>query len=186
MNPNPNMQWNPERLDVRAFAQTGARLEAREALSRFERLQDEVAPEHATQMPNIDVAWQAHGEIRPGADGRQADIWLHLVAHTELPLTCQRCLMPCNTPLTVDRWLRFVADEAAAEAEDEACEEDVLALEPKPSLRLLIEDELLMSLPLIPMHDTCPSPSVLPAAEAQGAVAEPPKHPFAVLAHLKK
>jgi len=186
MNPNPNTQWNPERLDVRALAQAGASLEAREALSRFERLQDEVAPEHAAQIPNVQVVWQAHGEMRPGADGNQPGIWLHLIAHTELPLVCQRCLMPCNTPLSVDRWFRFVADEATAEAEDETCEEDVLALEPKPSLRLILEDELLMSLPLIPMHDTCPSPTVLPAAEAQDVATEPTQHPFAVLAHWKK
>lgn len=186
MNLNPNMQWNPERLDVRAFAQAGARVQAREALNRFERLQAEVEPEHAAQVHDAGVSWQVHGEMRPGADGNQPGIWLHLIAHTELPLVCQRCLMSCNTLLSVDRWFRFVADEATAEAEDEACEEDVLALEPKPNLRLILEDELLMSLPLIPMHDTCPTPAVLPTAEAQGAAAEPTQHPFAVLAHLKK
>ena len=54
-------------------------------------------------------------------------------------------------------------------------------------LHCLLEDELLMALPLVPMHDECP---VLPAFSAgvidvPGDVAEKP-NPFAALAQLKK
>ena len=31
-------------------------------------------------------------------------------------MTCQRCLTTVELPLQVDRWFRFVADEATAEA----------------------------------------------------------------------
>ena len=58
--------------------------------------------------------------------------------------------------LEVDRWFRFVADEATAELEDDDSEEDVLALEPRPDIAQLVEDELLMAMPLVPMHETCP------------------------------
>jgi len=90
--------------------------------------------------------------------------------------------------LEVDRWFRFVIDEATAAAEDEDSEEDVLALEPRPNLRELVEDELLMELPLVPMHETCPQPVVMAAGAIDGpADAEPQrKNPFAELARLKK
>ncbi len=45
------------------------------------------------------------------------------------------------------RSFRFVADEATAEALDEECDEDLLALSREFDLRELIEDELLMACP---------------------------------------
>lgn len=101
-------------------------------------------------------------------------------------MACQRCLSPVPVTLTVDRWFRFVDDEPTAEAEDDDCEEDVLALEPKPDLLVLIEDELLMELPFVPMHETCPQPLArtdeLPVDPAPAAR----PHPFEVLSRLKK
>ncbi len=117
----------------------------------------------------------------------QPAVWMHLSAHVALPVGCQRCLGPVAVPLNVDRWFRFVADEATAEAEDDDCEEDVLAMEPRPDLLALIEGELLMEMPLVPMHETCPS-SLPGASEADGggASVEPGPNPFASLAQLKK
>lgn len=113
---------------------------------------------------------------------------MHLQASAAVPLSCQRCLGPVITPLEVDRWFRFVADEATAETEDDDSEEDVLALEPRPDLLDLLEDELLMAVPLVPMHGACPAP--LPAAaDDPGALPEEistPPHPFAALARLRK
>jgi len=94
-----------------------------------------------------------------------------------------------NTALEVDRWFRFVADEATAAAEDDDCEEDVLALEPRPNLHELLEDELLMALPLVPMHETCPEPVKMqagdPGIQAQADSPER-RNPFSELAKLKK
>jgi uncharacterized protein len=183
----PKSPWNPDRFDARAFAQAGAELSLVEPLARFERLAAECAPgvDAAAQT----VAWQARGEMRPGASGAQPSVWLHVQARAQVPLTCQRCLAPVDEWLLVDRWFRFVADEATAAAEDEACEEDVLALEPRPSLRELIEDEWLMELPLVPLHERCPQPVTLSAGvidEPQAADEAPRKNPFAALAQLKK
>ena len=120
----------------------------------------------------------------------QPSVWLHLQAQLTLPLTCQRCLGPVATPLVVDRWFRFVADETTAAAEDEDSEEDVLALEPRPSLLELIEDELLMELPLVPMHEVCPESPAALAGAADVPADEAPEsmrpNPFAGLARLKK
>lgn len=187
MNAPTKAYWNPERLDVRAFAQAGAQLSADEALAQFERLRAEVPP--GADAAGWLVKWSATGELRPGARGADPSVWLHLQAQAELPLACQRCLSPVPVRLDVDRWFRFVADEATAAAQDEDSEEDVLALEPRPSLRELIEDELLMELPLVPMHGVCPQPVVMAAGEVAAVAesAEPPrKNPFAELARLKK
>ena len=102
------------------------------------------------------VTWQATGEMRAGASGGAPAVWLHLHAEASIPLTCQRCLGPVDKPLLVDRWFRFVADEATADAEDEDSEEDVLVFQPAFNLRELVEDELIMAQPLVPMHEVCP------------------------------
>ena len=183
----PKTPWNPDRLDMRAFAQAGAQLAVEEPLSQFDRLLAEVPP--GADPAGGAVSWVAQAELRPGARGAEASVWLHLQAHAQLPLACQRCLAPVPVALDVDRWFRFVADEATAAEEDEDSEEDVLALEPRPNLRELIEDELLMELPLVPMHDTCPQPVVMAAGaidDAPDADTPPRKNPFAELARLKK
>ena len=187
MNSNPKSSWNPQRLDARAFAQAGASFNVTEALQQFQRLYADVTSEGADA--NSSVSWQATGEMRPSAGGGAPAVWLHLEATTVVPLTCQRCLGPVHTALSVDRWFRFVADEATAATEDDECEEDLLALEPRPNLHDVLEDELLMELPLGPMHDTCPEPVKLHSgdfsAESDEADASR-KNPFADLARLKK
>ena len=187
MSAAPKSSWNPDRFDVRAFTNAGARLAAQEPLAQFPRLVAELAD--ASHADGRTVDWVVVGEQRAGQRGAEPSIWLHLQAQVTLPLTCQRCLAPVDTPMAVDRWFRFVADEATAAAEDEDSEEDVLALEPRPSLRELIEDELLMELPLLPMHDSCPqAPAALAAPQDAGAdVEDPPRrNPFAELVRLKK
>jgi len=188
MKSNPNSAWNPARLDMRAFAQAGARLSADDAMDQFDRLKEEVHPEaRAAGLPS--VLWQAQGALRAASEGGEPAVWLHLQAEAVAPLTCQRCLGAVETPLQVDRWFRFVVDEAKAAAEDNDCEEDLLPLEPRPSLYELLEDELLMALPLVPMHDTCPVH--VPMQSGDVAAADVPAdeqrpHPFAALARLKK
>jgi uncharacterized protein len=123
--------------------------------------------------------------LRAGS-GPEADVWLHLTASTTLPLICQRCLTPVETPLEVDQWYRFVGTEEIAMAEDDDCEEDLLVMEPQFDLLAVLEDELLMALPVVPMHEQCPTAlPVQPAGPDLGQAGEKP-NPFAALAQLKK
>jgi uncharacterized protein len=80
----------------------------------------------------------------------------------------------------IDRWFRFVESEEVALAQDDDCEEDLLVMSPQFDLLNLLEDELLLDLPLVPMHERCPDS--LPALEQPEAVKP---NPFAVLAGLK-
>ena len=171
-----------QRLNIQAFAQEGQPLVEITPLSKLERLAQETqGPE-----PDLPINWRATGELRPHA-GAEDDVWLRLEAKASLPLTCQRCMGTVSTAIEIIQWYRFVADEAIAMAEDDQSEEDLLVMAPQFDLLAVLEDELLMALPLVPMHEVCPEALVFSAGEGELAVQEDAKpHPFAALAQLKK
>jgi uncharacterized protein len=169
------------RLDVKAFAKAGAVLSGQDLLSKYERLLEETGGQGGERP----VRWEARGELRAGA-GAQEQVWLHLQAEVSLPLVCQRCMGPADISLVVDQSYRFVATEAQAELEDEEAEEDVLALSRDFNLQELLEDELLMALPVVPRHEVCPAEVRLAAQDPDfDAATEEKPNPFAVLAGLR-
>lgn len=177
-----NPQKKSRGLDVKAFAHSGGERSQEDPLSDYPRLQEEAQGEGAGRS----VRWRAVGELRAAA-GQAPQIWLHLTAEAVVPLTCQRCLAPVDEVLAVDRWFRFVADEAQAEREDEDAEEDVLALDPAFDLVALVEDELLMAMPLVPRHTVCPGEVRLEHADADFEQAQADKpNPFQALAGLRR
>lgn len=174
-------EFAARRLDVKGFAEDGGPLKGQQRLQEHQRLLAEAQGRGA----DLAVSWTASGELRnPGHVS--PEIWLHLQAHTVLPLTCQRCLGPVEVPVEVDRSFRFVADEDMAAAQDEEAEEDVLALSRSFDLVELVEDELLMALPLAPRHEVCPQPVAMGVAdEAFDSAPQERENPFAVLGKLK-
>jgi len=175
-------EFNPDRLDAKAFVQAGARLEGHESLLKYERLAQEAKGLH----PDLRVDWEAVGEWRAEAGSESGQMWMHVQVQATFPMVCQRCLGPMDEPLHVDRWFRFVADEATAEALDDEVEEDLLALSREFDLHELIEDELLMALPVVPRHDECPAPVSMASSDEdfEAATTERP-NPFAALAGLR-
>lgn len=171
----------PGRLDVAAFAQAKGSLSAHDQLQEYERLAQELrAPE-----ADLIIDWQVDGGQRSAIDGTYRPA-LHLRVQSTLPLTCQRCMGEVQVPVEVDRHFVFVPDEDTAATLDEASEDDVLVLAPDFDLRQLIEDELLMALPLVPRHDECPEGVQLSAQSADFDAAQEEKtNPFAALAALK-
>ena len=168
------------RLDVRALAQSAGSLSGAERLSRFPR----IVEASLGLAPDEMVRWAAHGETRPDQLG-QPQYWLHLEADARVPQTCQRCLEGMQVHLQVDRWFRFVSDEASAMAQDETCEEEILVLAHDFDLHELVEDELLLELPYIARHDSCPAQPKMVLADPD-FVAEPERpNPFAALAALR-
>jgi uncharacterized protein len=173
--------FDPRRLDVRRFAEQAAVLEADTGLRQLARL---AAEAQASDRP-ISVHWHARGEVH-NPQHLHPQVWVHLQADATLPLVCQRCLHPVEVPLSVDRSFRFVSDEATAAAEDDDAEEDLLALSNSFDLLELVEDELLMEMPVAPRHEVCPEAVKMsvrdPGFEAAQAEKE---NPFAVLSRLK-
>lgn len=168
------------RLDVRAFAQAGGSVHGTEPLVRFPRVVQASAVGGAQSL----VRWAARGEVRGESMG-QSQWWLHLQVDAEVTQTCQRCLGPLQVPVAVDRWFRFVADEATATTEDETSEEDILVLAPEFNLHELVEDELLLALPYIPRHESCPVQVPMEVADPGFEDPAPRANPFAALAGLK-
>ena len=173
--------FQPQRLNLQALAQDGQLWSEATPLQDLQRL----AGEAQGLAPDAAVQWQARAELRPQA-GAEDQVWLHLSARASVPLTCQRCMAAVSTPLEVDQWYRFVESEEVAMAEDDEAEEDLLVLVPQFDLLALLEDELLMALPLVPMHETCPVTPVFSACDAAVEAAEAKPNPFAVLGQLKK
>lgn len=172
MKPSPA---DPRALRVQTFCRDGEDLQWRVPLASLTRL--------ASSLEGP-VDGEAHAQASGEAvsePGGQPQWWLRLRARAAVPLVCQRCLGPLVTELLVDRRFRFVATEDEAARLDEECDDDVLALPARLDLGELLEDELILALPLVARHEgVCPDPLPVPAPEP-AAAADEVAHPFAAL-----
>lgn len=165
-------------LEVLAFCRHSGSLEGRWPLAAMSRLGDSLlAP-----ASDAAVEWQLTGDLLP-VTGGEAEIWLHLQARATVSLQCQRCLKPMDEDIAIDRRFRFVRTEAEALKLDEESEDDVLVLEPRLDLGILLEDELILGLPIVPMHGACPEP--LRPLQDDAVLDDAAPHPFAALAALR-
>ena len=167
---------DPRSLDVTAFCRQDGQLQGDWPLSAMPRLAAGVQ----ALKPGAQASWSAQGSLRP-VTGGPAEVWLHMQGRAEVSLECQRCLQPMTELLEVDRRFRFVRHEAEAAKLDEESEDDVLALPQRLDLHELLEDELILALPIVPRHGVCPQALPL-AAEPEAEVAP---NPFAALAALR-
>lgn len=171
----------PNNVDIRSLALSSRQLAGSEPLAGYPRLAADVLPGGGQAL----LRWEALFDMRSDASGAPQP-WMHLTVSVNLLLTCQRCLGAAAVPVVVDRLFRFVASEDVAELEDEAADEEVLNLDKQFRLRDLIEDEVLMAMPLVPRHEACPGNVQLSAVDPdfEVALAAKPK-PFDALAALK-
>lgn len=175
--------FKPRRLDVEAFARAQASLQGRIGWDALQRLADSVlGPADAAAGG---VEWAAEGLWHQPLGGH-AEIRVRLRAQVPLRLTCQRCLQPLTQTVGFATTLRFVEGEEAAQALDDASDdEDVLALTRSLDLEELVEDELIMALPIIPRHESCALPAAAKAhtasldasPDASPEAIEPPSQP---------
>ncbi len=168
------------KLSIAAFALEASPLEGKSPLAQLPRLADEAVQAVAERT----VHFQALGSMRSDAAGASVP-WLQLKGQVEIDLVCQRCLEPVTTQVQFDREFRFVESEEAALAQDEDSEEDLLVSSPQFDLLELVEDELLMALPVSPKHEKCPGDLKLSAADADFEATSERPNPFAKLAQLK-
>ena len=110
----------------------------------------------------------------------------HLSA--QVALICQRCMEPVTVPLEAEVAVGFAVSDERARAMPESYEPCILT-EENALLSELIEDELILALPIVAMH---PNESCQPWLERQqeelsdAEEATEKKNPFAVLASLKR
>jgi uncharacterized protein len=152
--------------DPREFARRGMRLEFDLELSSLERLADVLA--------------EQIGSARVVVEGvlEEGDCFLVLHIEADPRLECQRCLGVMPWPLNIESKLLLVAPGESIPDEDlEEDDFDSIVAERDLDVRELVEEELLLALPLAPRHEECESP--LPRGQDDSA------SPFAALAKLR-
>jgi uncharacterized protein len=161
------MSTPPDRpLDALGLARSGALVERDFDLAGFIRLRDRLA--------------EPKGTARTRAAFRLAGRWpaVELGVSADVVLTCQRCLGPLRRKLESASRLAF-AEEGAPELPSDY---EAIGSDPrKLDLAALVEDELLLALPLIPQHgagERCAMPDA--KDEGEGRAAEM-RRPFAGL-----
>ncbi len=154
------------------------------AMTDMPRLAEEVS----SVNPGDGFDWQmeTHFEDSPGSEPRQI---LNLALKGRLHLVCQRCLQDCAVDLDEKRRFLLVASEAEADdypLEDE--EQEPLVASQHFNLLETIEDEVLLSLPLIPKHPEgfCEPHATVFGLEDEDAALDERENPFNILKNMKK
>lgn len=101
-----------------------------------------------------------------------------------LYLRCQRCLGPVRWPVDVDVTLTAVPDEARADELPDPFDSVLLDEEGALPLAQVIEDEVLATLPLAPLH--ADADCAVAPLDAEGPASPPVTRPFAGLGSLLK
>ena len=169
----------PENISLSKWEDSGFEWHGEVEPVSFERLAALLTSEH--EQTNLSLKTNLY---------RRNDV-LHLAFEVagEVWLTCQRCLQPVATELTDDFDIALLEEDSKSNSLNE--EQDYLILEevvdnqtPERLLPLkkLIEDELILIMPLAPKHDDCEM-----SIEQFGELPEEEEseNPFAALSALK-
>lgn len=139
------------------------------------------------ELPRLAEQAEIDGVLAASVALAKADgiIWLNYQLSGTLLLQCQRCLEPLSLQTQEQYRLAVLADETQTALIDDA---DYLLLDElgagnvhKLPIKQLMEDELLLGLPLSPRHDDCQM--LINDDDTQEQ--EPEDNPFAILAGLK-
>jgi uncharacterized protein len=129
---------------------------------------------------------EARGRVNFAREGRIPVAEVTVAA--EVTLLCQRCLSPLKWSVRGSGRAALVATAAAAESLPGTLE-TVLAPEYRISIRDLVEEELLLALPLVPRHEDDGCAGRAGAQEQQDSAAQPAAEthrPFEQLRELFK
>jgi uncharacterized protein len=168
----------PKRVSLDKWADIGFNWQGEMMPADFERLQVMLSDEHEQSAIKITAALARSSNVLSLSFDLTGNVWL----------TCQRCLQPVNVELTGAHTIALLEDEGQAKLLDE--DHDHLLLEEVAfkdghdtylPLERLIEDEILLKIPLSPKHDDCEM-----EVDQVGEIEEfEEESPFAALAALK-
>lgn len=129
-----------------------------------------------------DVLLDTAGEIEyvlSGEFGPDRRARLRLKATGVLPMQCQRCLTRMEWPLNIEVVLELVRPgQSIPDEELENDEFDAIEATPDLDVLALVEDEVVLAVPIAPRHENCDVP--LPQAGVEK------ESPFASLVKLRK
>jgi uncharacterized protein len=169
----------PEFLDFVQKADHGAEVKGVWPVSRMQRFSASLLNDSGDVQ--VDLRFGRHGKLRT----------LSGELSVCLNVTCQRCLQAMQYPLQTQINLALIKDDA--EADELPAEFEPLLLEAEEmNLAAVIEDELLLALPLVLAHEHDCSNFLQQQAQrqkqeaAQAAEQKAKNNPFAVLKDLRK
>jgi uncharacterized protein len=165
--------WS-KRLDVDPLADGQASIDFSIPLAEFPRLTPLLA--------------RTEGEVRGHVRfARELGIPVaNVEVDCEVELTCQRCFGPMKWPVEGDERVAMVASDTEADRVPEG-RETIFAPDHRISLRDLVEEEMLLQLPIVPLHEPadCAEQPSEPAPEREPA-SENVQRPFERLGELLK
>ena len=154
-------------LDGMDFARRGRQLVGQVRIASLPRLADVLADDSG------EIDCEVLGEL-----DRDGNAFLTLELGGEVALRCQRCLDALLVPLRITSRLMLVPPGQRL-PDEELAEDEYDAVEASKEMALLpmIEEEVLLALPIAPMHDSCEPPVTASDEQAPS--------PFAALAKLR-
>lgn len=162
-------------VDPRKLADRGVTLKGEMPLESFARLCD----------PLADNAGMVHAKLVFERGERRA-VSIHSELEVEVKMVCQRCLELVALPIRSECHYAVVKEGADTQSLPKGY--DVLEVGEDPlDLMALVEDELLLALPIVPAHapEECQQPAG--ADEPESSEDEVSRsNPFSVLAQLKR
>lgn len=166
----------PPHIDPRKLADRAAILEGEWPLAQFSRLCEQL----------VSDAGSVHAHLEFGRD-EQGLIVMRGTLDVEVQMVCQRCLEPATLPVHSEFVYAVLREGASHDSVPKSY--DALEVGEEPlELIPVVEDELLLALPIVPAHDpdACQHPAGFAAAPEPSVNEVSRSNPFDVLAQLKR
>ena len=157
----------PDYIEPLRLAEAGARLSGTVPVGQMSRLVPLLTEGAAAGSALIDFHFERDDESHPVLTGRVS---------VTLTVPCQRCLQAMTVPIDAPVRLRLVRRESEAPPDAEML---VVTAEPM-LLASMVEEELLLNMPMTATHLEADCPVRLPPGQISTK-----KHPFAALAALR-
>jgi uncharacterized protein len=160
-------------IDIFEFCRLKERREGEFAVADLTRLTGETADDSGM------LRWSLLG-----GSNKSGYLQLALEVSGAVQLRCQRCLTAFPFSIESESKLVVAADEQSADEIDELLDDDMIEVivgSREFNFAQLIEDEVLLALPLAPKHAICPDNAALDALKNAKK-----DSPFSVLKNLKK
>ncbi len=158
-------------IDNLDFARNGRVMRGEAQLAGFSRLRESLLSSQGVLNYTLS-----------GKGGAKGEPLLVCSVEGKLVLQCQRCLEALEYPLHIESQLRLVQGATQFDDLDDGDEGvDSIPVSAEMNVLALIEDEILLSLPISPLHP----PELCSGKGGEGPASEKRNNPFGALAALK-
>lgn len=166
----------PPHVDPRKLVERAATLEGELPIAKMPRLNEQLTSSDGN----------VHAKFSFFRDEQKLAV-MHVELDAEVSMVCQRCLE--SAKFHVGGEYDYVIIQEGKSIDDLPSGYDALEVGEDPvDLTSLVEDELLLALPIVPVHDPedCQQPVGYATAPEPSESAEERPNPFSVLAQLKR